>query len=143
MSLPNTAGKIVRLDNPKKLAIAAFAACMAACSNGLTAEQQAALAAEGYYRHLAAGEYEQFLQGKAGADSLPELYREQLLTAYSQFTDQQRKQHQGISGVQVSNARTDSLEGCTAVFLLLSYGDSTQEEIVVPMVCRNGQWRMK
>ncbi len=107
-------------------------------------EQQAALAAEGYYRHLIAGEYEQFLQGRAGADSLPDDYREQLLTAYRQFVAQQQDNHNGITAVVVSNVRTDSLSDYTSVFLLLSYGDSTQEEIIVPMVdTGEGHWRMR
>lgn len=106
-------------------------------------EELASLAAEGYYRHLTAGEYEQFLQGKAGADSLPEDYREQLLTGYKQFMAQQQKSHQGIRSVQTTNARMDSTLQLMQVFLLLEYGDSTQEEIVVPMVEHDGRWRMK
>ena len=113
------------------------------CSSPLSPEQQAALAAEGYYRHLLAGEYDQFLEGRAGADSLPADYREQLLTGYLQFMAQQQDKHGGITAVSVSNVRTDSLDRYTSVFLLLSYGDSTQEEIVVPMVEHNGSWRMK
>lgn len=106
-------------------------------------EELASLAAEGYYRHLTAGEYEQFLQGKAGADSLPEDYREQLLTGYKQFMAGQQKTHQGIRSVQTTNARMDSTLQLMQVFLLLEYGDSTQEEIVVPMVEHDGRWRMK
>ena len=106
-------------------------------------EELASLAAEGYYHHLTAGEYEQFLQGKAGADSLPEDYREQLLTGYKQFMAQQQKSHQGIRSVQTTNARMDSTLQLMQVFLLLEYGDSTQEEIVVPMVEHDGRWRMK
>ena len=110
----------------------------------LSPEQQAALAAEGYYRHLLAGEYEQFLQGRVGSDSLPEAYREQLLTGYRQFMAQQQDKHGGITAVSVSSVRTDSLDAYTSVFLLLCYGDSTQEEIVVPMVdAGDGRWRMK
>ena len=112
------------------------------CS-GVSPEEAAALAAQGYYRHLAAGEYDKFLEGKAGADSLPEGYREQLLTGYRQFMAQQQRAHQGIREVQVSNARTDSVAGYTSVFLILSFGDSIQEEIVVPMVEHDGRWRMK
>ena len=114
-----------------------------ACCSSPTPEQQAALAAEGYYRHLIAGEYEQFLEGRVGADSLPADYREQLLTGYSQFLAQQQRAHQGIRAVTVSNARKDTLTDYTTVLLLLSYGDSTQEEIVVPMVHHNGRWRMR
>ena len=121
--------------------IALFA--LLSCSSPLSPEQQAALAAEGYYRHLLAGEYDQFLEGRAGADSLPDGYREQLLTGYRQFMAQQQEKHEGITAVSVSNVRTDSLDHYTSVFLLLCYGDSTQEEIVVPMVEHNGSWRMK
>lgn len=108
-----------------------------------SAEKMAALAAKGYYTHLAKGEYEQFLEGKAGADSLPADYREQLLTAYQQFMAQQQQLHQGIHEVRTSSVTTDSLAHYTSVMLLLCYGDSTEEEIVVPMVSQNGSWRMK
>ena len=107
-------------------------------------EELASLAAEGYYRHLTAGEYEQFLQGKAGADSLPESYREQLLTGYKQFMAQQEQAHQGIRQVKTTNVLQDSTLHLVQVFLLLEYGDSTQEEIVVPMVdTGDGRWRMR
>lgn len=129
--------------SPTRL-IALFAlTLLLSCSSPLSPEQQAALAAEGYYRHLLAGEYDQFLEGRAGADSLPDSYREQLLTGYRQFMAQQQEKHDGITAVSVSNVRTDSLDHYTSVFLLLCYGDSTQEEIVVPMVEHNGSWRMK
>ena len=95
------------------------------------------------FLHLLAGEYDQFLEGRAGADSLPDSYREQLLTGYRQFMAQQQEKRDGITAVSVSNVRTDSLDHYTSVFLLLCYGDSTQEEIVVPMVVHNGSWRMK
>lgn len=121
------------------LALTGFAACM-----GMSPEEQAALAAQGYYRHLAAGEYEQFLEGRVGTDSLPADYREQLLTACRQFAAQQQAAHQGIVDVSVTNVRTDSLDAYTSVFLLLCYGDSTEEEVIVPMVSLpDGRWRMR
>ena len=102
------------------------------------------MAAEGYYRHLLRGEYEQFLEGKVGADSLPSDYRSQLLDGYRQFISQQQAAHQGIVDVSVTNVRTDSLDAYTSVFLLLCYGDSTQEEVIVPMVSLpDGRWRMR
>ena len=121
--------------------LAAFAV-LTACSSP-TPEELAALAAEGYYRHLMAGEYEQFLEGRAGADSLPDDYREQLLAGYRQFMAQQQRDHQGIRDVRVTSATTDTVAGHTNVMLVLSFGDSIDEEIVVPMVERNGKWKMK
>lgn len=115
--------------------------CMA-CANP-SPEEMASLAAKGYYTHLMNGEYEAFLEGKAGADSLPEGYREQLLTSYRQFMAQQNREHHGILDIRVSNAATDTALNYTNVFLVLCFGDSVNEEIVVPMVERNGRWRMK
>ena len=115
--------------------------CMA-CANP-SPEELASIAAKGYYMHLVKGEYEAFLEGKEGADSLPDDYREQLLTSYRQFMTQQNQAHHGILDIRVSNATIDTTSHYTNVFLVLCFGDSVNEEIVVPMVERNGSWRMK
>ncbi len=114
----------------------------AACSSP-TGEELAALAAKGYYQHLVQGEYEQFVEGRFMADSLPDDYRSQLIEGYKQFVAQQLEARKGIQEVSVSRAYTDSLAGYTNVLLMLCYGDSTTEEVVVPMVERDGRWMMK
>jgi hypothetical protein len=115
---------------------------LAACSSP-SKEELAALAAKGYYQHLVDGEYEHFVDGRLMADSLPADYRSQLIEGYKQFIAQQQATHGGISEVRVSRAFTDSTTHYTSVLLMLCYGDSTSEEVVVPMVERNGRWRMK
>ena len=102
------------------------------------------MAAKGYYDHLIRGEYEQFLEGVDQRERMADDdYRSQLLDCYEQFMAQQTTAHRGILEVRVSNAKTDTIQKITNVFLVLCYGDSTNEEIVVPMVERNGSWRMK
>ncbi len=113
------------------------------CGNGPSKEELAGLAAKGYYQHLVAGEYEQFVEGRLMADSLPADYRLQLIEGYKQFVAQQLEARKGIQEVSVSRAYTDSLADYTNVLLMLCYGDSTTEEVVVPMVEHNGRWRMK
>ena len=54
-----------------------------------------------------------------------------------------QQQHKGISSVEVSSAKTDSSLHCTNVFLLLCFGDSTKEEVCVPMVYKNGLFWMR
>ena len=81
---------------------------LCACSSP-TPEEMASLAAKGYYEHLLKGEYEQFLEGKAGSDSLPEAYRAQLIAGYKQFVAQQNSLHNGIHDIRVVNARRDTL----------------------------------
>ena len=45
--------------------------------------------------------------------------------------------------MRVVSAKTDTLQKYTNVFMMLCFGDSTNEEIVVPMVERDGRWMMK
>ena len=114
---------------------------VAACSSP-TKEELASLAAKGYYQHLIDGDYDHFLEGREFADSLPADYRSQLIDGYSQFMAQQQARG-GIREVRISRAFTDSTQQYTSVLLMLCYGDSTTEEVVVPMVERDGRWMMK
>lgn len=114
----------------------------AACSSP-TREELASLAAKGYYQHLIEGDFDHFLEGRVMADSLPDDYRSQLIDGYSQFLAQQVKARGGINEVRISRAFTDSSQQYTSVLLMLCYGDSTTEEVVVPMVEHDGRWMMK
>jgi len=114
----------------------------AACSSP-TREELASLAAKGYYQHLIEGDFDHFLEGRVMADSLPDDYRSQLIDGYSQFLAQQVKTRGGINEVRISRAFTDSTQQYTSVLLMLCYGDSTTEEVVVPMVEHDGRWMMK
>jgi len=124
-------------------------AVLAACGSA-TKEELASLAAKGYYDHLIHGEYEQFYEGMAQR-TLPDgtalsdeaAYRSQMLDNLRQFMARQAQEHRGVLEVRVSNATTDTVQQLTNVFLVLCFADSTNEEIVVPMVERDGAWRMK
>ena len=116
------------------------------CSEVTPEEKALAEAKEGAqksYQALLDGRYEDFLEGRARMDSIPNAYREQLITSYKQYILQQRKVHGDINSIQVSNARIDSTQHLIQVFLILNYADSLQEEIVVPMIEHNGEWKMK
>lgn len=116
---------------------------VAACG-GPSREELASLAAKGYYEHLIHGEYEQFYEGMDQRElSKEESYRSQMLDNLRQFMARQEQEHRGVLEVRVSNATTDTVQQLTNVFLVLCFGDSTNEEVVVPMVERHGAWRMK
>ena len=119
----------------------------AGCKEPVDREQQARQAATEVvvrsYNHLLAGEYEQVVDCRAGADSMPATYRQQVAMAYKQFMAQQQQAHGGISSFKVSNVQRDSTLGLMQVFLQLTFGDNTQEEIVVPAIEHNGAWRLK
>ena len=133
----------------RKFAVIVLLAVLAACGSA-TKEELASLAAKGYYDHLIHGEYEQFYEGM-DQRTLPDgtalsdeaAYHSQMLDNLRQFMARQAQEHRGILEVRVSNATTDTVQQLTNVFLVLCFADSTNEEIVVPMVERQGTWRMK
>ena len=133
----------------RKFAVIVLLAVLTACGSA-TKEELASLAAKGYYDHLIHGEYEQFYEGM-DQRTLPDgttlsdeaVYRSQMLDNLRQFMARQAQEHRGVLEVRVSNATTDTVQQLTNVFLVLCFADSTNEEIVVPMVERHGAWRMK
>lgn len=121
-----------------------FLMILTGACNSPTREELASLAAKGYYDHLIHGEYEQFLEGKDLLETSDDAdYRSQLLDNYRQFMEVQQSAHGGIRDVRIVRAKTDSLQTYTNVFLTLCFGDSTNEEIVVPMIEKEGRWRMR
>lgn len=125
------------------LSLVAVVVLMLSCGKEPSREELAGQAAKACYDHLIAGRYDEFVAATAGTDSLPASYREQLVVNARQFAAIQKSDHGGIGSVEVLRAKTDSLSGQTCVFLMMCFGDSTREEIVVPMVEQNGRWMMR
>lgn len=116
---------------------------LCACSKEKQDGNAAVRAAKEYYDHLLAGRYVEYIDGFADSDSLPPQYREQLLANAKQFVAQQKAEHGGIKEVGVVSESTDSTTMLTDAFLMLCFNDSLREEVVVPMVERNGRWLMR
>ena len=49
----------------------------------------------------------------------------------------------GMKKIDVLNAKADTARHVADVFLQVAYGDSTKEQIVVPMVEVKGEWKMR
>ena len=123
---------------------------LCACSD-VSPEWKAASAAKDYYDCLKDGNAIGFLEGKVAIDSLPADYGEQMLKTVEQYQADLQQKHGGLREVRISEEHySNTQESCrdsvlhlTYAFLILCFGDSTQEEITVPMVEHNGQWMMK
>ncbi len=108
-----------------------------------TPEELAGKAAKEYYDFLLAGDYEKFLSGKENMDSVSNDYRIQMLSVCEKYRQELEQLHDGIATVTVSNVRRDSTLQLVHALLLLHFKDSVKEEITVPMVQRDGQWKMR
>lgn len=103
----------------------------------------AAQTAKVYYEYLLQGKYDQFVDGRYQPDSIPDTYREQLITNARMFAGQMNDEHQGLKAVHVANGEADTARHVANAFLVFTYGDKTTEEVVVPMVEREGVWYMR
>ncbi len=103
----------------------------------------AAVAAKGYYDELIAGNAIVFVAGTHRPDSIPDGYRQQLVLNAQMMMEQQQKERGGLKRVDVANATADTARHEAMVYLTLIFGNGSQEEVVVPMVEHNGQWKMR
>ena len=124
------------------LYIVAFFA-LGSCNTSGDKSQQAAASAKEAYQYIMDGKYESFVHSTVGYDSIPEAYREQVVTSMKQYATSLKKAHGGMSAVDIINAEAiDSLH-TAQVLLLLHFTDSTTEQVSVQMVERNGKWLLK
>ncbi|MCR4773567.1 MAG: hypothetical protein K5854_04345 [Prevotella sp.] len=124
--------------------VAAFSSVVS-CSKlkGPDANEVAAQVCKTYYDSLIAGNVKFYIEGSNLPDSIPDGYREELETNMKMFLGQMEKEHGGLKAVRISDAHADTAKHTAQVFLVQIYGDSTREEVVVPMVQKNGNWYLK
>lgn len=103
----------------------------------------AGIAAKGYYDMLLEGKYDEFVAGQNMPHRIPEAYRQQLVLNAKMFVEQQKDEHRGIKDFQVLDAKADTAHHVADVYLTVTYGDSTKEQIVVPMVEVENKWKMR
>ncbi|KJJ86132.1 hypothetical protein M573_175001 [Prevotella intermedia ZT] len=66
-----------------------------------------------------------------------------MLENFKAFAKRQDKQRKGIKKVSIRSVKFFAKDSTASAFLLLHYGDSTTEEVVVPMLKRRGLWYMR
>jgi hypothetical protein len=120
-----------------------IAAIVYSCRNDKTVDFAAANAAKEYYDLLVQGQYDAFVDGMNIPERIPDSYRQQLVDNARMFVGDQQQEQLGLREVRVVNCINDTVDVAAHAFLMLCYGDSTIEEVVVPMVKRDGRWLMK
>ena len=106
-------------------------------------EELVAKTAEQYYSYLLNGDYEAFVDGCYQPDTIRKAYRLQLVENAKMFIDQQRKEHEGIQAFQVVDVQIDTAAHTANVFIDLTFGNGTNEQILLPMVQKDDLWMMR
>lgn len=113
------------------------------CSGKHEQADVAGVAAKQYYDYLLQGQYDAFVDGQYRTDSLPPHYREQLIDNAKMFVAQQKSEHHGLHEVKIKTTKINEKAHTAEAFLVFLYGDSTTEEVLVPMVEHDNLWYMK
>ena len=133
----------MRLFATSLFALLLFACGSTSDSETITSEQQAMEACRNYYEALYNGQYEKFLNGRVNAEEMPESFRKAMTNNLKQHVEKARHEHRGVERIDEKSAKMDTTLHAMMVFLLVNYGDATKEEIVVPMIEDEGEWKMK
>ena len=99
-------------------------------------------AAEHYYGYLINGDAERYVEAIHNYPAMDEEYRAQLRDMIRQYIDDEQRTRGGIIAAHaVREIVVDSLQ--THVFLDVLFGDSTCEQVSLPMVRTDEGWKMK
>lgn len=115
--------------------------CVAACSSEKDqyTRRSARLAAERYYDYLLQDNYEAYVNGFLGADSMPQELRTQMVDLMAQYMADQKAK--GLIDVVATG---EELHDSSAfVFLELQYADSIREQMGIPLVFHNERWQLR
>lgn len=128
----------------RKAIVIVLMCLLAACSkNELPADEVAGRTAKLFYDCLVEGRHSDFIDGFYQPDSIPGSYREQLIMAAKMVTAEQKSERGGLKEVKLVRCTADTASHTAQAFLMLCFADSTNEEIVVPMVEHDGVWMMR
>lgn len=113
------------------------------CSKEDRRLNKAGQAAVVYYTCLKNGQYARFVDGMLSCDSAPETFRAQMVVLTKQFAMREKELNGGIKTVVLDRESIMSDGRSAEVFLDLTYNNNTQEEVVLPMIYKDGEWRMQ
>ena len=114
-----------------------------ACSSDENSPEHVANAAKQYYDQLLEGKHDAFVDGSLGSKGIPHEYRQQLIVNAQQFLEEMKEDRNGLISVRATGAKVNATADTADAFLMLCFGDSTNEEVVVPMVRKEGKWLMR
>lgn len=96
------------------------------------------------YEPYIRGEYEKYVAQMESLDDKPANYRQEMAMLMKQRHRQQEEDHRGGPlSCRVTKLEFTSDSSFCSAFLLVTYMDTTEEEILLSLVHKNGQWRLR
>ena len=118
--------------------------CKSENKKGIVEKSTPSEIAETAYAHIIKGEYDEYLSGAYRVyDSIPQRYHNSLVNVLKQAAENEKKERKGMVSAKAIAENTNEKATYSVVRIDITYGDSTKEEIVVPVIKYNGRWRLK
>lgn len=94
------------------------------------------------YNYFIAGDYAKYVDQMESLDSKPQWYRSQMADLMKQKHRQQEEDRGGPQSCRVINIEPFDTAYCNA-FIEVTYKDHSYEQIIMELVKKNGEWRLK
>lgn len=117
--------------------------CKSENKKGIVEKSTPSEIAETAYAHLIKGEYDEYLSCVQSYDSIPQRYHNSLVNVLKQAAENEKKERRGMVSAKAIAENTNEKATYSVVRIYITYGDSTKEEIAVPVIKYNGRWRLK
>lgn len=100
-------------------------------------------AAVNFYKLRTNGKYAEYVSAMHSCDSMPETYRKNMAMMIEQHQAEVMKNKKGVKCVNVIRCELHNNDRMANVFLNVTFNDSTQEEVMLPLVHDGKQWRIQ
>lgn len=100
-------------------------------------------AAVAFYQMRADGRYEEYIDAMESCDKMPADYKKRTLTMLRHHDRYIKEEKGGVKGVTALRSETHDKGRMANVFLKVSYGDGSHEEVLFPVVYDGKRWRVQ
>ena len=119
---------------------------LAACSPGGKGEGLQPPTADevmAYYELYRSGNYADYVKAMQSCDDKPADFCKQMADALKQHAARIKAEKGGAVGAEFLRTELHAEHSAADAYLSVTYGDSTKEEIILPLVCWQDKWRLK
>ncbi len=111
---------------------------------GKTADDASAdSAAVTFYQMRANGRYEEYIDAMESCDKMPSDYKQRTLTMLRHHDRYIKEEKNGVKEVKALRSETHDNGRMANVFLKVTYGDGSAEEVLFPVVYDGKRWRVQ
>ena len=96
-----------------------------------------------YYELYRSGNYAEYVKAMQSCDDKPADFCKQMADALKQHAARIKEEKGGTVGAEFLRTELHAEHSAADAYLSVTYGDSTKEEVILPLVFCQDKWRLK